>query len=133
MKDHDDGRFVAVLSESAARRYWPEGDVVGQRFFRGDPSPQGDLFEIIGVVPDVHSADLATEPRPLVYAPLRGREGSGGTFPMVSIAVRTEGDPALAGEPCAARSRRSIASSPCRESEQCRKSKRLRFANAGSS
>ena len=98
IEDRDDGRFVAVLSESAARRYWPEGDVVGQRFFRGDPSPQGDLFEIIGVVPDVHSAARSTEPRPLVYAPLRGREGSGGTFPMVSIAVRTEGDPALAGE-----------------------------------
>jgi predicted permease len=104
IEDHDDGRFVAVLSESVARRYWPDGDIVGRRFFRGDPSPQGDLFEIIGVVPDVHSADLAMEPKPLVYVPLR--TGSGAVFPMVSIAVRTEGDPAMA----AGLMRRTVAS-----------------------
>ena len=92
----DDSRFVAVLSASAARRYWGDGEVVGRRFFRGDPE-QADTFEIIGVVPDVHSADLSTEPKPLVYVPLRGRY-EGAVFPAVSIAVRTEGDPALAGE-----------------------------------
>jgi putative ABC transport system permease protein len=93
VKDYDDGRFVAVLSEGVARRYWSEGDVVGRRFFRGDPA-QDDVFEIIGVVPDVHSADLATEPKPLVYVPLRGRFGV--VWPTVAIAVRTEGDPAMA-------------------------------------
>jgi predicted permease len=94
VQDHDDGRFVVVLSESVARRYWSEGDVVGRRFFRGDPA-DGDVFEIIGVVPDVHSADLATEPKPLVYAPLRGRY-EGAAWSRVAIAVRTEGDPAMA-------------------------------------
>ena len=84
------------MSESAARRYWPEGDAVGRRFVRGDPGPQGDLFEIIGVVPDVHSADLTTEPKPLVYVPLTTELRRG--VATESIAVRTEGDPARAGE-----------------------------------
>ncbi len=92
VQDHDDGRFVAVLSESVARRYWSDGDVVGRRFFRGDPAG-GDVFEIIGVVPDVHSGDLATEPKPLVYVPLRGRFGA--VWSAVAIAVRTEGGPAM--------------------------------------
>jgi predicted permease len=95
VEDRDDGRFVAVLSESVVRRYWPEGDVVGRRFVRGDPGPQGNVFEIIGVVPDVHSADLTTEPKPLVYVPL---SAGFGVWPMVSIAVRTERDPAMAAE-----------------------------------
>jgi predicted permease len=92
LQDYDDGRFVAVLSEGAARRYWPEGDIAGRRFFRGDPA-QGDMFEIIGVARDVHSADLATEPTPLVYVPMRGRF-EGAVFPTMSIAVRSEGDSA---------------------------------------
>jgi putative ABC transport system permease protein len=87
----DEGRLVAVLSESVARRLWPGREVVGRRFHRGNPN---ELFEIVGLVPDVHSADLATEPKPLVYVPLRATGGV--VFPIVSIAVRTEGDPALA-------------------------------------
>jgi predicted permease len=92
VQDHDDGRKVAVLSESVARRYWFGGDIVGRRFFRGDPA-QDDVFEVIGVVPDVPSADLATEPKPLVYVPLRGGFG---VWATVAIAVRTEADPAMA-------------------------------------
>ncbi len=95
VEERDDGRFVAVVSESIARRYWPEGAVVGRRFLRGDPGPQGDLFEIIGVVPDVHSADLTTVPKPLVYVPL---STGFGVWPMVSIATRTERDPEMASE-----------------------------------
>jgi putative ABC transport system permease protein len=91
----DDGRLVAVLSEGVARRFWSGREVIGRRFYRGNPDEAGDLFEIIGLVPDVHSVDLATEPKPLVYVPLRGRF-EGAVFPTVSIAARTEGDPAMA-------------------------------------
>ena len=89
----DDGRLVAVLSEGVARRFWPDGDVVGRRFYRGE-GDQADQFEVIGLVPDVHSSDLATDPKPIVYVPLRATGGV--VFGAVSLAIRTEGDPATA-------------------------------------
>lgn len=87
----DQGRSVAVFSRSAARLLWPGGDAVGRRFWRGDPD---DTFEVVGLVPDVPSADLATAPAPLVYQPLTGTGGV--VFPFASVAIRTAGDPALA-------------------------------------
>ena len=91
-ESRDEGRPVAVLSEGVVRRFWSGREVIGRRFFRGDPA-QNDMFEIIGVVPDVPSGDLASAPRPLVYVPVGGRFGA---WPMVAIAVRTESDPAMA-------------------------------------
>lgn len=90
----DDGRLVAVLSESVARRFPPRGGVVGRRFYRGD-ADQADLFEVIGLVPDVPSDDLAVEPRPIVYVPLRDAS-AGRVLSLARVAVRTEGDPKLA-------------------------------------
>lgn len=90
----DDGRLVAVVSEGVARRFGPRGEVVGRRFYRGD-GDQAELFEVIGLVPDVHSADLAAEPKPIVYVPLR-HPNEGRVWSVVSIAVRTQGDSAMA-------------------------------------
>ena len=89
----DDGRLVAVLSEGVARRFPRRDGVVGQRFYRGDED-RADLFEVIGLVPDVPSDDLAVDPRPIVYVPLRSPD-EGRVLSLARIAVRTEGDPAL--------------------------------------
>jgi predicted permease len=91
LSPRDDERRVAVLSERAARLAAPDEDPVGRRFWRGSPD---ELFEIVGLVPDVPSEGLAVEPTPLVYAPLTATGGA--IFPYASIAVRTEGDPTMA-------------------------------------
>lgn len=52
---------VAIINESAARRFWPEGSAVGRRFrqFAGDAdSPP---LTIVGVVADVRTGNLMRE------------------------------------------------------------------------
>jgi putative ABC transport system permease protein len=62
-------RPVAILSETAARRYWPDGNVVGKRFaFSNDNAP---WMEIIGVVGAVHNQSLDRDPTADLYLPYR--------------------------------------------------------------
>ena len=85
----DVGRNVVVLSEGAARRVFRGANPIGRRIWRGDPN---ESFEVVGVVPDVHSRELTRDPDLLVYAP---QTATGGTvFPFASVAVRMQGDAA---------------------------------------
>lgn len=63
-----------VVNETAARRFWPGGDVLGARITLGRPSlPQfADPVpsEIVGVVADVKELGLFRESPPIVYARL---------------------------------------------------------------
>jgi putative ABC transport system permease protein len=62
-------RPVAILSETAARRYWPDENVVGKRFaFNNDNAP---WMEIIGVVGAVHNQSLDRDPTLDLYLPYR--------------------------------------------------------------
>ncbi len=85
----------AVISESAARLFWPGGDALGRNFAL-DMNFNGSLqtFEVIGIVKDVRFANL-TRPDPAhVYLP----PGSG-VPGWVELLVRVPGDRqrALAG------------------------------------
>jgi putative ABC transport system permease protein len=84
----DRPRLVAVLSERAARLLWPEEQAIGRRFYTDTPDR---LYEVVGVVPDVHTEDPATEPFPLVYLPA-WLPGS----PIAAVAVRTTASPSAA-------------------------------------
>ncbi len=75
---------VAVVSERVARLLWPDDRVVGRRFYRSNPD---DLYEVVGVVPDVHAVNLSDDPVPLVYLPL----WLPGTR-VTSVAIRTVGE-----------------------------------------
>jgi putative ABC transport system permease protein len=57
---------VAIISQTAARRYWPDTDPVGRqlRFDEGE-SP----FTIVGVTGDVRQLGLREDPPALVYFP----------------------------------------------------------------
>ena len=69
--DRADGVLVAIINETAARRYWPGEDPIGKRFAIGQPRAvrllpgvaPGDIEwrEIVGVVADVRSAGFASE------------------------------------------------------------------------
>ena len=84
--DGREGREVAIVSETLARRYWPDGDAVGERirFSWGTDGEQ----EIIGVVGDVRHDGLDLPVEGTIYIP-NAVFAAGG----LSLVVRTETDP----------------------------------------
>jgi putative ABC transport system permease protein len=85
-RDREGAPPAAVISESAARHYWPGADPIGKRL----KAPGEDGVTVVGVVPDTRYRDLR-DPRPSVYVPLRQS-----SFPVVptTLAIRAEGQPA---------------------------------------
>jgi len=78
---------VVIVSESLARKYFPQGDALGKRLVIEMTRPNVPT-EIIGIVGDVKFADFATEPHPTTYWPHPQLAYSGMTF-----TVRTTEDP----------------------------------------
>lgn len=88
-QDREGAPQVALINEAAARRYFPDGDALGESILLG-----GDEgWEIIGILGDVPQNGLDQETRPEFYAPVAQRPVG-----RLSIAVRTSSDPlALTG------------------------------------
>jgi putative ABC transport system permease protein len=85
--DRKDAPGVVVLSQSAARHFWPHGDGIGKRVMMGANS--ADTLTVVGIVPDTRYRDLR-DPRPSIYFPLRQS-----VFPTpMTLAIRTSGSPA---------------------------------------
>ena len=86
-----DGRDTApntrriVVSESLVKKNFGDVDPIGQRIVLGWNNEGPD--EIIGVVGDVRSTSLETEPRGASYLP-----PARFAYPFMSVAVRTAGD-----------------------------------------
>jgi len=59
---------VAVISQSLARKYWPNEDPIGQRIQFGNMDQDKHLLHVVGVVGDVRDATLEREAQPTVYA-----------------------------------------------------------------
>ena len=59
---------VALINETAARRYWPGSRAVGQRIRPDDGDDRA--VEIVGVIADTRHFGLDQEPRPEFYLPL---------------------------------------------------------------
>jgi predicted permease len=88
--DTRDRPFVAVVSESFARRYWPNQDPIGRRFTFASAER-----EIVGVVPDMRFRGLERESEPQVYlASPQVADGAGGFYAPRALAIRTRGDAA---------------------------------------
>ena len=81
---------VIMLSESAARHFWPRGDAVGKRMFGGAEPDQAAT--VIGVVPDTRYRDLR-QPQPTIYFPLAQ---SAFPFAPTNLVIRTRGNPSAA-------------------------------------
>lgn len=56
---------VAVVNETLAKRFWPEGDAVGARLVRDSVS-----LEIVGIARAVQSSGIQDQPVPYLYTPL---------------------------------------------------------------
>jgi predicted permease len=89
-----DGPRVAVVNETAARRFWPDESPIGKRLGYAGEEPM--WREVIGVVGDVRfPGQLGPADTPLqVYVPLEQEPAS-----WLSVAVRTSGAPAVLAGP----------------------------------
>jgi predicted permease len=83
---------VAVINETAARKYFAGGSPVGKHF-RWDFGESLDV-EVVGVAKDARYHEVRDDPHPTVYAPYTQRPR--GWPRQLSFAVRTAGDPARA-------------------------------------
>jgi predicted permease len=66
-RDAASGAGTAVVNETFARRIFPDGDVIGQRFRL--EGPNRPVREIVGVTRDVIIDEFGEQPRPFVYVP----------------------------------------------------------------
>ena len=94
-QDIDGKAQVAVISESAAREFWPDSDPIGRRFsldmdFRGAMAD----FQVVGIAKDVRFANLTRNDPAHVYLC-----ATGDGYSNDGILLRLDGDPhrALAG------------------------------------
>ena len=74
---------VAIVNESAAKKYFPGENPIGQTA-EIDESPR----TIVGIVGDVRQSSLETQPTAEVYVPLSQYPGS-----SAELVIRTAGDP----------------------------------------
>ena len=74
---------VVVVSEAAARAYWPKSDAVGQSLRLGRT---GENATVIGVAKDTKVRTLGEKPRPYIY--LSGRQEY---VPSMQVIVRGQG------------------------------------------
>ncbi len=92
--DQDDSNRsnVAIVNETMARKYWPNGNPVGASFQMAVGIAPSDTFTIVGVAADTKSESLNEPATPLVYVTYLQR-------PLASlymnVLLRTQKDPQL--------------------------------------
>jgi putative ABC transport system permease protein len=79
----------AVISETMARRFWPNEDPIGKRIAIGRIRSDEDWVNVVGVVKDVRQFELTAEPRPQMYLSYK----QAGFFPLDDLVVKTDVDP----------------------------------------
>ena len=62
----DEPAGLAIINRKMASNFWPNQDAVGQQFADGDNPP----VTVVGIVENVHSGSLESEPRMQFYLPL---------------------------------------------------------------
>ena len=85
-----DRNASAVISETMARRFWPNEDPIGKRFAAGRVTSDEDWINVVGVVKDVRQFELTAEPRPQLYLSYR----QAGFFAPEDLVVKTDVDSA---------------------------------------
>src|SRR5262249_30740800 len=79
---------VAVISESLARRYFPNTDPLGKQIQFGNMDGDLHLLNVVGVVGDVRDKTLDSDPQPTVYVNYLQR----GSLEDFSFVVRAQSD-----------------------------------------
>jgi putative ABC transport system permease protein len=87
--DGPDSPHAALISESLARRYWPNEESIGKQIQFGNMDGDVRLLHVVGVVGDVRDNGLDAEARPIVYVNYFQRPAATSQF---SIVLRGHGD-----------------------------------------
>ena len=89
--DRQDGPRVVIVSAAMVRRFWPDGEAVGQlvRVVGGSPALPGGsaALRVVGVARDIDWELLSETPRLLVYVPYSQYYSS-----FVNVVARTSAD-----------------------------------------
>ena len=86
-QDHETAPKVVVINETAAKKYFPNENPLGQRF--GSSVEKSSELEVVGVIRDAKYDSVRDPAPPTMYVPyLQARAAS------AIIEVRTAGDPA---------------------------------------
>jgi putative ABC transport system permease protein len=91
-QDNELSMPVAIVNETMAREYWPNGDAVGRRFKLGDPAEDTPWFTIVGVVGDVRQMGIDVPVKGEMYLPY-GQVAPYEFYAPRDLALRTNGDP----------------------------------------
>ncbi|HEY4363775.1 MAG TPA: ABC transporter permease [Bryobacteraceae bacterium] len=96
-RDTQGAAWVAVVNETAAHRFWPGQDPLGQRFSL-DSVPDDRPREVIGVVRDIPTRVRETGAEPVIYAsylqqPSRYRLPWANMLGQMTFVVRAPGNP----------------------------------------
>jgi putative ABC transport system permease protein len=93
--DGADGSRSVVVSESFARRWWPEASSLGRRVRLGG-GPNDDWFVIVGVVSDVKYESLEGTAEEMVYWPsTTGPAATPQPTRAMEVVIKTSSDPLL--------------------------------------
>jgi putative ABC transport system permease protein len=85
-----DAPTVAIISETMARRYWPDHDPIGKRFKFMDPNFKSPWFTVVGIVGDVRGQGLESPSGLMAYVPSDDDMND-------DIVIRAAGDPLALG------------------------------------
>ena len=84
---------VVIISQSFARRFFPNEDPLGQHITFAGPAAAAPWPTIVGVVGDVRDLTLDADPDIEIYAPYQQKVLPYNPLPYMSLAVATVGDP----------------------------------------
>jgi predicted permease len=87
--DTRDRQHVAVVSESFAKRYWPNKDAMGQSF-----QTRNRTWTVIGVVRDIKVRGLERSNEPQMYVPAAQADSVLGIFTPKDLTIRSSRDAA---------------------------------------
>lgn len=90
-RDNESGAKVAVVNETFAKFYFPDGNALGHRV-----TMNGEAREIVGLVADVNGSSLRELPSRRLYVPMKQFDELPGDF---YLQIRVSGDPASAIAP----------------------------------
>ena len=95
-RDKKDGLRTAIISETLAKRYWPDGQVLGKRLRMLEDGDEAVWMTIVGVIPHIiHGQPYSNvRSRPAIYVPLAQNPRR-----FMNLFVTTDRDPDALRQP----------------------------------